>query len=135
MIMESKAQLFLNEDFIDLTEKDKELIAFLLYIEEEIEFNEVIINFSYVGERGAIKSKIKQLYYKEVRKSGFETESFESFLSLFKETSKKNIIIDHSETDCNMLMESFVVFKNRGYSIEDEFIEFNFSKDFLEILK
>ena len=46
--MESKAQLFLNEDFIDLSEKDKELIAFLLYIEEAIEFNEVIINFSYV---------------------------------------------------------------------------------------
>ncbi len=133
--MKSKAELFLNKDFSDLTEKDEELIAFLLYIEEEIEFNEIIIKFSYVGEKGTIKPKRKRLYYREIKKSGFKTECFESFLNQFKETSKKNIAIDHSETDSNMLMESLLVFKNRGYSIERKFVEFNFSKDFLEILK
>ncbi|MBC7390763.1 MAG: hypothetical protein H7329_16245 [Opitutaceae bacterium] len=124
--MVNLSQNMLNSNIRNLTSKEKQLLAFLMFMLTEIKENETPAKVDFFGIEADISINEREIHYQDFVENGFVQQDFTDILATFVSATSKIVTLRSESSICSMC-----IFSNHGYSEADKKIFFKFNNSFL----
>jgi len=116
----------LNSNIRNLTSKEKQLLAFLMFMLSEIKENETPAKVDFFGIEADISICEREIHHMDFIENGFVEQDFAHILATFISVTSKIVTLRSESSICSMC-----IFSNHGYSEADKKIFFKFNSSFL----